>query len=209
MRAGYASESALAGRLKPRMMRRCGRWALRLILVAAHRDHHHTGGIQPASRAPAGELERWPTTPFMCLAVFLASDHLLPERPWSADDPAFNVAVIGPAEEAVRKQFSKRHVVYLGAHTGCGCGFDPAGDDDEGSPAVRAASRAALAEYVAAATMTDSAELFVCWEGDGALPPATHLVMPASELAQRTDWLAELTFVEIPKSACRIEPSPG
>jgi len=42
---------------------------------------------------------------------------------WNEAQPGFNVFDLAETEQNVRCQFSKKHVVYAGAHAGCGCGF--------------------------------------------------------------------------------------
>ena len=132
----------------------------------------------------------------MCLAVFIASDHPLPLLPWSEREPAFSVAAVAEREHPVRRQFARAHVYSLGAHTGCGCGFSPEQEWDE--PARRR-SLAALANYVTAAVQAGPVELFVCWhdaaEYDAA--PARRLRLAPRELAERDEWTAERSFVEI------------
>jgi hypothetical protein len=60
----------------------------------------------------------------MCWVLYLAADRPLTERLFDPESPAFNVASVSGNETSVRKQFSKAFVYALGAHTGCGCGFD-------------------------------------------------------------------------------------
>jgi hypothetical protein len=144
----------------------------------------------------------------MCLAVFLATDDTAPAVPFAPGDSVFHAEPIAGAfeYENVRRQFSKPHVMYLGAHSGCGCGFRPEGDAP-GNEVAPAASRDALRTYVETVTAAKGGEMFVCWEGAFADAPATRLRIPASELATRTDWLDELTFVEIPRAAGHRTPS--
>ncbi len=42
---------------------------------------------------------------------------------WNEAQPGFNVSDLAETEQNVRCQFSKKHVVYEGAHEACGCGF--------------------------------------------------------------------------------------
>src|SRR5690348_3704867 len=61
----------------------------------------------------------------MCMAVYVASNSPLPLIQWDKDIPGFHAAELTTDEndEKVRTQFSKPYVYYVGAHTGCGCGF--------------------------------------------------------------------------------------
>ena len=130
----------------------------------------------------------------MCLGIYLASDHSLPELAWTQDRPAFHVAPISESQAPVRAQFTRAQVYHLGSHTHCGCGF---ADAEDGTPEARATSLAALALYVTHALTLGPAEIFVCWYGEYEKPAARRFRLTAHDLAGRTDWLAELTFVEL------------
>jgi len=70
------------------------------------------------------------------MMVYIASDHELPLIEWNEDAPAFHVRELHEKEKAVRAQFTLPHIYYVGAHEGCGCGFqvgeypDNEGDGD-------------------------------------------------------------------------------
>ncbi len=55
----------------------------------------------------------------MCLGLYVASRSLLA----ISESPELSVQEIDPTEDVVRQNFSLPHVRYLGAHTGCSCGF--------------------------------------------------------------------------------------
>ena len=132
----------------------------------------------------------------MCLSVFLATTAVAPTVPFAGDRPVFHAEPIAGDYERVRAQFSMPHVMYLGAHGDCGCGFLPEGDEPDCED-IAAASRAALSAYVHQATATDGGEMFICWEGAFADTARRRLSISAPMLATRVDWLEELTFVEI------------
>ena len=132
----------------------------------------------------------------MCLGVFLASDHPLPELPADPARPAFSVSTLAERDNPVRRQFARAHVYSLGAHTGCGCGFSPEQEWDEGA---RRRSLGALADYVAEAARAGPVELFVCWRdaAEYEAAPARRLHLAPRELAEREDWTAERSLVEV------------
>ena len=132
----------------------------------------------------------------MCLAVFIASDHPLPARPFSAAQPAFNAEPLTERETPVRRQFARPNVYSLGAHTGCGCGFS---EQQEWEEPARRGSLAALADYVADAARAGPVELFVCWHdpAEFAAAPERRLRLAPHELAERDDWTAERTLIEV------------
>ena len=139
----------------------------------------------------------------MCLGIYLAAAAPLDTIEWAPERPAFNVAGLTEREDPVRRHFSQPHIYYLGSHSRCGCGFQANGDRD---PAAGERSRAALAAYVGAARRLGPAELFVCWEGDYAVPPERRLRLTAGELEADADWTEELTFVEILEAAAPAIP---
>lgn len=132
----------------------------------------------------------------MCLALFVASAAPLPELPWSASEPAFAAVPLRERQEAVARRFGRPHVRVLWAHTGCGCGFSAVLEADA---AARGRSLAALAAYAAEAVRHGPVELLVCWDdADEYERPAEHrLRLAAAELAERADWLAERSHVEL------------
>ena len=136
----------------------------------------------------------------MCLAVYVASDTPLPLRAWNAEQPAFHVAALTEADGAIRTQFSKPHVVYVGAHEGCGCGFafgEWEGEEPEEAAAGEASVRA-LGDYLAAATaLGPSVELYACWEGDQALEPLHRRTMTPADFRGPAFWFEKRTFAII------------
>lgn len=78
--------------------------------------------------------------------------------------------------------FTKPHVYFLGAHTGCSCGFryGIGGDADEaGRESVRR-----LGAYLAAAVeAAGPVELYACWDGDEAEPERERTAVMASHFS--------------------------
>ena len=130
----------------------------------------------------------------MCLGVFLAADRELPLVAWDEAQPSFNVTPLQDEERPVRGRFSKRNVYYLGAYTGCSCGFTP---DEDGEEADAARSLEGLVAYLREAVGDGSLELFTCWDGDWLEPAARQLVMTPEDFADPETWFDELTFVSI------------
>jgi hypothetical protein len=99
----------------------------------------------------------------MCLAVYIASDAELPLIPFVEGVSPIHVQIDPP--DAVLPALQRPHVVYIGAHEGCGCGFFA--DDERGSEEHALAERSlvALAEYIAAAARASDLDVFACWEG--------------------------------------------
>ena len=139
----------------------------------------------------------------MCLALYAAADAPLPEIP-VVDPPApLSVRPLRRDEAAVRARFSKPHVYFLGADTGCSCGFSY--DAPETGPAERRDSvrqlRAYLTDVVA---RVGPVELYTCWGGDEAEPARERVhISPGYfvddaevfELPER--WLATVTAAAV------------
>jgi hypothetical protein len=132
----------------------------------------------------------------MCLAVFIASDHPLPERAWSEESPGLGVTPLPERDAPVRGQFARAHVYSVRAHSGCGCGFSP---EQEWNETARRDSVTALVAYLTDVGRTGPVDLFVCWSdaADLEAEPKRRLRLAPAELGERSDWTAELTFVEI------------
>lgn len=109
--------------------------------------------------------------------VYLASDVPLPLVAWNENRPDFNVAELLPEADAVRKQFSKPNVYYVGSWQHCGCGFKPIGHD-----AARQ-SREKLGDYIREALSHQGiVELHTCWAHDEESPAERHFQYTVEEL---------------------------
>jgi hypothetical protein len=116
----------------------------------------------------------------MCRYLYLASDNELPLIKWEESRPAFNVDELHDYDLGVLKQFSMPHVVFLGAHTGCSCGFaydseppeneDQADEDRDARNSVKL-----LVQYLREQAGKSSLEMFACWNGDQGENPVTTL----------------------------------
>jgi hypothetical protein len=106
----------------------------------------------------------------MCMALYLGSDRPIPLMPWEEGRSPIWARALSD-DEAVRAKFSKKHVSYVGAWEGCGCGFQygTLPDVDEGDEhelqcrSSVEALRTLLSERLA---HESDIELFACWEGD-------------------------------------------
>lgn len=134
----------------------------------------------------------------MCMVVYAASDAPLPLLP---DDGPVQLWARGleGREDRVRKHFTKPHVVYLGSHTGCSCGFSYG--HSSASDIDARESVGALGRYLAEAVERGGpVEVYACWTGDEGREVAKRVTVtpaffaPDSEsfdLEQR--WLAIVT----------------
>jgi hypothetical protein len=119
------------------------------------------------------------------MGLYVASDQPIAATAWSETKPGFHVQHVTEADDRVRVQFSKAHVMYLGAHTGCSCGFsyemsEPESDEDRENNRLGRGSVEALRAFLwEQLAVMPEVELFSCWQGDeGAAPEARVRVTP-------------------------------
>jgi len=113
----------------------------------------------------------------------LASESPWPTtEPWSPDAPTFSVTKPEPRNEEVRVQFKYPHMVVLGSHTQCGCGFL---DEDEGPSDPRGETVRRLLAYLEEALLgSPELEIFACWGGAS----ETHNPLNVCSSGPATSW---------------------
>lgn len=68
-------------------------------------------------------VARYPPS-VVCVFVYIAANFALPDGPpWKPESPSFHIRPLGDHEDGVRASTPRHYIAYLGAHTGCGCGF--------------------------------------------------------------------------------------
>lgn len=130
------------------------------------------------------------------MVLYAAADAPLPTIEPGNPPVLLSVRPLEQDEEVVRAQFTKRHAYFLGAHTGCSCGFSY-GDGDHNDVLGRESVRR-LGRYLSEAiARSGPVELFSCWNGDESGPAEVRSTITAGEfnaelerfaLAER--WLA-------------------
>jgi hypothetical protein len=138
------------------------------------------------------------------MGVYLATDQPQPLVEWREEEPSFNVTDLSEDEAPVRGRFSKPHVYYLGAYTGCSCGFTP---DEDGEEADAERSLSDLVSYVQRAAAGGTVELFACWDGDYLEPAARRVELTAEDLADPELWFDELVFATVHASKPAFGPA--
>ena len=147
----------------------------------------------------------------MCMMLYIAADKPLPLIPWDENSPLFNVTALQEYSEAVRKQFSKPFIFYLGAHTGCSCGFsygqyikDDAVPEELRELEEKNSVQSLLAYLTDAVKLTGSLELYSCWNGDEEGPADLRETIYFDELPQKIGGKSfcfqEGEFIEITQS---------
>lgn len=134
----------------------------------------------------------------MCLMLYLASDQPLPLVDGAESKAAFSLTNLHDTEDRVRGQFSESNVYTVGAHEGCGCGFQlgqyPGESESERSQNAR--SLALLADYLDEQLATGAKiSLFACWAGDQECPAEGTRLISTKELRGEVFFFAEKQLV--------------
>jgi len=122
----------------------------------------------------------------MCLMLYLAADKPLEMVAWDDSAPGLYVEELAAEEKRVRRNFEKPHVVYVGSHEGCGCGFKRPSQDPSPGPHLRPErrSRAQLRAYLERQVARVGAiELLACRDGDQARRPSARRTLTPAALA--------------------------
>ena len=130
----------------------------------------------------------------MCIAVYVASDHPLPE-PAAAGCNGLAIAQVSPeTRELLQHALPLEHVAYIGPKEACGCDFELYCEPD---PTLYEASDLAieLARYFDDLAKAGSARLWVCWLGDEARRPEVTVELGGALLRERLNELAKRTLV--------------
>jgi|SoiMethySBSTD1v2_1073268.scaffolds.fasta_scaffold1564872_1 hypothetical protein len=124
----------------------------------------------------------------MCVMMYMAAESEVPLIPWDDARPAFHAtALSSPSDFDVRGRLTKPHVVYLGSHEGCGCGFLRSEPelfiDPDPDPATLESMRN-LAKYVnEVVNRVGPVELYMCWDADQTLETLRTSTISCSDLS--------------------------
>jgi hypothetical protein len=135
----------------------------------------------------------------MCLMLYIATHTDVPLQ----TSPEMRVEEVEPSRDAVRQWFTLPEVHFIGAHTGCSCGFphivaeEPIEyfegmfcDDEERQPALKSveALLALIREYV---IDSGEVELYSVWNGNEGLAPKAVIDVALDALRRETFFLNE------------------
>ena len=103
----------------------------------------------------------------------------------------FHVAEPRDCELVVRQHLTFPCVRYIGAHTGCGCGFrrdrggyiDADPDNLDEAQAAQADHDALVTYLRALPAQSRSMQIYGCWSGDESVPPEHYRTCSISQLA--------------------------
>jgi hypothetical protein len=139
----------------------------------------------------------------MCMALYLAADEPVPTTEWREGESVFVIQPLNESQERVRKQFTKPAVFYLGAHTGCSCGFaygqlKPETPEQLLQEQMSRRSVEELQGFLAGQVANGrDVELFACWEGDQGAPPEQRLDITPSHFTGESFELQEKAFYRV------------
>ena len=138
----------------------------------------------------------------MCLTLYLATRDEQP--PWKS--PALSVEAVKPAAENVRQWFSLPVVRFIGADTGCSCGFryvlaekpieywEGMFDDSDEKQDSTAALVRLICELTAA---SGEVEMYPLWNDEVDVPPKGAIELQANALDPRRFFFVEGFFYRV------------
>ena len=143
----------------------------------------------------------------MCYAVYLGTDVGLQVSEFNVNKPDFYIGEIDKLKEgAVRNQFTKRNVYYIGSHEGCGCGFvfqDSDAREESGQEEKFGDNKKSVKNFCdlirSVLSQSDDCEVFLCWEGNQADVPENEEVVKV-DFFESGNWVEdEATLYKVAK----------
>lgn len=140
------------------------------------------------------------------MVYYLGSECEAPlTAPWSGDSPGFHVTEPRECDLGVRQNLPFPCVRYLGARTGCGCGFrrdrggyiDTDPDNLEEARATQADHDSLVAYLRALPPQSRPMQIFACWSGDERHPPEHFRSCSIAELASPTFGFRERELITL------------
>ena len=152
----------------------------------------------------------------MCIEVFLGCDAVLAVESTDPPAPRFGVFAFPERAEPLRAILGLPNLYYVGAHTGCGCGFN-SGDigwqvssvteavelldamttDERQGFVHEQRSREQLATLIQEARNKGRVVLYSCWWGDEALPLQEEKTVAPDYFARTLEPLEERTLFRL------------
>lgn len=155
----------------------------------------------------------------MCIEVFLACKVELPcyDGPYNE---RFHLKAFPERAEPLRAVLQLPFLYYVGAHTGCGCGFnsgdlswqgvsDPKeanellgamSEDERKEFLSEQSSREQLTKLIRDVSQAGDVKVYCCWWGDEAILPEEIIEVSASYFAQTLEPMRERVLFEIKPS---------
>jgi len=141
----------------------------------------------------------------MCLMLYVGSREPLREQ----SDPDLRIEPVEPGRRAVQQWFSLPSVQFVGAHTGCSCGFPhviaetpieywEAMWDDSDERAANIRSMRALIELLRDVMKPrESVEIYPVWDGNEGDPPKGRVRWSLEQVTPDTSLFTEQFLYEV------------
>jgi hypothetical protein len=177
-----------------------------MTLFLGRSRYHHRNGLWMFYQRSRGVTA-------MCLAVYVASNHVLATVPWDPAHPGFYVVDATEnffyPSNPLRVHFQQPFLYAAGSHNGCGCGFQFDGYvNDDGDYVSRdtpeaVASRQGFVDFLTAALKFQSqVEVLTCCSGDELEPPKCR------RQARPIDFQLDTTLFRLWDLVVVSEPDP-
>lgn len=128
----------------------------------------------------------------MCFAVYIGTNEKQATAVWEENETLLYFEELSQKDELVKAKFTKPFVYYVGANTGCSCGFAwevENFDDPDEQEAKKSPQK--LIEFITEQTKKEDVEFYCCWEGDWGNP-----IIEKLELDIRNVSLDKFYFME-------------
>lgn len=107
----------------------------------------------------------------MCLAVYIGLDKPQQTGKWVEGETLLYFEELSEHDVVIKEKFSKDYIYYVGADTGCSCGFDFNSQFfNDPEEEVNKKSPQKLIDFITSQTKEGEVELYCCWEGDWSDP---------------------------------------
>jgi hypothetical protein len=145
----------------------------------------------------------------MCLMLYMATQDDVPPQ----STPEMSVEEVEPSRTAVRQWFSLPVVRFIGAHTGCSCGFphviaeEPGEyfegmfDNDEDRQADLRSLESLVALVREHVTTAGEVQLYPVWDGEEGSPPKGNITVRLDALNRETFLFTEQFFYRVTAEA--------
>ena len=128
----------------------------------------------------------------MCYAAYIGTTEKQTISAWKQGETLLYFEEISKEDEIVKTKFTKPFVYYVGADTGCSCGFawevenynDPDEQDSKKSPQ-------ALIDFITTQTKKEALEFYCCWEGDWNDPIEEKIELDISDVSLNKYYFME------------------
>ena len=154
----------------------------------------------------------------MCLMVWIGTVAAVMPSPEQRNEAALDCVENVPTDAPIRARFASPHVMYVGSHQGCGCGFNSAElawqgfewvaeamalldamtDEEREELLAAQRSRVRLRELVCGALAAGPVEIYACWAGDEDAAPTREATIDPTWLTERTSPLEERCRYTVP-----------